>query len=145
MMTVSLPFYLILLANAALIVAAVFAILELRRRLGDSTDFWHSPTGAALQADGSATTAEQSRLIAARMAALERAVAELGRRSQTTIEERVVDPAMAHAVRMAKRGADIDDLTQSCGLNIGEAKLLHRLHGKRPNAEQDSRPLARSA
>lgn len=33
-----------------------------------------------------------------------------------------------YAVRMARSGAGVDDLVQGCGLNIGEAQLLLRLH-----------------
>jgi hypothetical protein len=33
-------------------------------------------------------------------------------------------------MRMAKLGASIDDLTRNCGLNIGEAQLMQKLHGK---------------
>ncbi len=35
-----------------------------------------------------------------------------------------------NAVRMAKQGASIDDLTRNFGLNIGEARLMKKLHGK---------------
>ena len=35
-----------------------------------------------------------------------------------------------HAVRMARHGASIDDLTRNCGLNIGEARLMQKLHGQ---------------
>ncbi len=34
-----------------------------------------------------------------------------------------------NAVRMAKKGATIDDLTRTCGLNIGEARLMKKMHG----------------
>lgn len=33
-----------------------------------------------------------------------------------------------YAVRMARSGAGVDDLVRGCGLNIGEAQLLLRLH-----------------
>lgn len=33
-----------------------------------------------------------------------------------------------YAVRMARSGASVDDLVRGCGLNIGEAQLLLRLH-----------------
>ena len=37
---------------------------------------------------------------------------------------------MGNALRMAKQGATIDDLTKNCGLSIGEARLMQKLHGK---------------
>ena len=47
-------------------------------------------------------------------------------------EARRVTPSMPieNALRMAKLGASIDDLTRNCGLNIGEARLMQKLHGK---------------
>jgi len=37
---------------------------------------------------------------------------------------------MEHAARLAKGGASVDELTRNCGLNIGEARLIRRLHGQ---------------
>lgn len=47
-------------------------------------------------------------------------------------ESRQVTPNLPieNAVRMAKQGASIDDLTRNCGLNIGEARLMQKLHGR---------------
>lgn len=42
------------------------------------------------------------------------------------------DPAQqtyGHAIRLAQRGADIEELIAHCGLARGEAELLLRLHG----------------
>ena len=82
-----------------------------------------------------------NRLIEFKIAALQKSVDELGRRAQSAPQDRVVDLAVEHAVRLAKRGASVEVLTRDCGLNIGEAELLHRLHGKQP----DATPTARSA
>lgn len=41
------------------------------------------------------------------------------------------DPAQqsyGHAIRLAQRGADVDELISNCGLARGEAELLLRLH-----------------
>lgn len=35
----------------------------------------------------------------------------------------------AHAIRMVQKGADVDELVASCGINRGEAELLLRVHG----------------
>lgn len=145
MMTVTLPLYLLLIANAALIVAAAFAVLRVERALQDSAEFWRSPTGAAIKARNPSGGDEQSRLIALRMTALQRAVDALGRREQVSVPERVVDLPLQHALRMAKRGASVGDLTRDCGLNIGEAELLHRLHGQQQKVLPDTTPIARSA
>jgi hypothetical protein len=42
---------------------------------------------------------------------------------------------LENALRMAKNGASIEDLTRNCGLNIGEARLMQKLHGKARLAE----------
>ena len=35
----------------------------------------------------------------------------------------------SHAIRMVHKGADVNELVASCGLNRGEAELLLRVHG----------------
>lgn len=34
-----------------------------------------------------------------------------------------------NATRMARHGASVEELTRACGLNVGEAELLKKLHG----------------
>ena len=34
-----------------------------------------------------------------------------------------------HAIRMVQKGASVDELVASCGMNRGEAELLLRVHG----------------
>ena len=34
-----------------------------------------------------------------------------------------------NATRMARHGASVEELTRTCGLNVGEAELLKKLHG----------------
>ncbi len=34
-----------------------------------------------------------------------------------------------HAIRMVQKGAEVDELVTSCGINRGEAELLLRVHG----------------
>ena len=41
-----------------------------------------------------------------------------------------------NAVRMAKHGASIEELVRGCGLNIGEAQLMRKLHGQSRAAAQ---------
>ena len=52
--------------------------------------------------------------------------------SQPTTVERSLP--IENAQRMARMGASIEDLTRSCGLNIGEARLMKKLHGKASQA-----------
>lgn len=62
------------------------------------------------------------------LAGMEQKIRRLSER-QDQVELR--DPAQqayGHAIRLAQRGADIDELIASCGLARGEAELLMRLH-----------------
>ena len=141
MITVSLPLYLLIIANAALIVAATFAVLRVARALRDSEEFWKSPTGAAIQSHQKTSSGSDVQLIARQLKVLERSIERLQRATPPGPPARVVELPMDHAVRMARRGATVTELTDRCGLNMGEAELLHRLHGKR----KDTPPISRSA
>ncbi|MBT8085201.1 MAG: DUF2802 domain-containing protein [Woeseia sp.] len=44
-----------------------------------------------------------------------------------------------YAVRMARSGATVDDLVRGCGLNIGEAQLLLRMHAVKRTSEESAR------
>ena len=140
MLTVTLPLYLLVIANAALIVAAAFAVLRVDRALRETREFWASPTGTAMQVEKAAPDADHRRLLQ-QMTVLQKTVDALGTREQPAVQERVVDLSLQHAVRMAKRGASVEELSRDCGLNAGEAELLRRLHGR----SQPARPIARRA
>ncbi len=65
--------------------------------------------------------------------ALERKVSELHRVVETLARRSVpapvpADRSIGHAVRMARHGAAVEDLTRACGLKAAEAALLKRLH-----------------
>lgn len=60
--------------------------------------------------------------------------AHAGARNAIATSERALP--LDNAVRMARNGASVDDLTRSCGLNIGEAQLIRKMHGSAANAER---------
>lgn len=122
--------YALLFANAALVAAAALAILRFQRMLRESRAFWESPTGAALRTQNPVQI-DHGKLLAHEIAVLQKTVAKLCHREQRQAEAPPSLP-LEHAVRMAKRGASVEDLTRSCGLNIGEARLMRKLHGQRP-------------
>jgi len=37
---------------------------------------------------------------------------------------------LSHVANERLAGASVDELVRNCGLNIGEAKLMQKLHGK---------------
>ena len=39
-----------------------------------------------------------------------------------------MEQTYAHAIRLAQKGVDVDDLVENCGLARGEAELLLRIH-----------------
>lgn len=141
MTTVSLPFYLILLANAALIAAATFAVLRFGRLLRAASDLSAKDSRSGASGDSPAAADSHQVQVLATLATLSRAVNELQQREPPVAQGQVIDLSLEHAVRLAKRGASIEELTRDCGLNAGEAELLCRLHSPRRNKAS----VARSA
>jgi len=132
--------YLLIAANAVLLALACYSFARFERRCKQIEQFWASPTGSAVSESGNDDSREQMRITQR----LERRVGEL-QRTVKVMEikklQAVPPPApvatatvernlpIENAVRMARLGASIGDLTKSCGLNIGEARLMQKLHG----------------
>ena len=69
-----------------------------------------------------------------RLSELQRAVKRMQSRAPdepTPLERKL---PIDNAVRMARSGASVEDLTRNCGLSVGEARLMKRLHGRAPSA-----------
>ena len=132
-------FYLVLLliSNAMLLGVAIVVLSRFDQRVKRIEEFWDSPTGAALADDGD----EEIRAQMQATERLERRVGEL-QRAVKLMEIKAPAPQapvemnipLENAVRMARHGASVDDLTRNCGLNIGEARLMQKLHGKAQRA-----------
>jgi hypothetical protein len=126
--------YVLLCSTGLLLAAASIAILRFQTKTLESKEFWNSPTGSAIQVDDAHATRERNDYLEIRLAALQKLVDELsassnpGRTSGSSH-----DLPFENAVRMAKQGATVEDLTRSCGLNVGEAQLIRRLHARRPD------------
>ena len=138
MFTVDALFILLLLAaNAMLLGLTCHALVRFERRCKRIEDFWESPTGNALSDSGEAELREQMKATQR----LEKSVGQL-QRTVKVIElnkhrPQPAEPAQApvernlpieNAIRMARLGASVEELTRSCGLNIGEARLMQKLH-----------------
>ncbi len=128
MIDANFPLYALLIANSVLLAAAVLTIVRFRRMFRESAKFWNSPNGAAIQMR-CPTQQEQSKLIIHEIAVLQRSVAKLCERERTPVQPLPNKLPLRHAVRMARHGASIEDLTKGCGLNTGEARLMRKLHG----------------
>ena len=129
--------YLLIVSNAVMLALACFCFTRFDKRCRQIEQFWVSPTGTAISDDIDDDSQEQMRLTQS----LEKRVGELQRTVKVMAVKKpdsTPTPSapiernlpIENAVRMARLGASIDDLAKSCGLNIGEARLMQKLHGK---------------
>lgn len=129
--------YLLLVSNAMLLMIAAVVIIGFERRWRRIEEFWDSPTGAALSDASDDEIREQmqaTQRLERRLAELQRAVKiiDMKEPEERPPVERSVP--IENAVRMARLGATVEDLTRNCGLNVGEARLMKTLHGRPPVA-----------
>ncbi len=126
--------YLLIVSNAILLALACTTLERFERRCRRMDEFWASPTGTALADDRSKGDSKQMHVAQQ----LEQRVGEL-QRTLKLIQSNNAEPPLPpternlpieNAVRMARLGASIDDLTRNCGLNVGEARLMKKLHGQ---------------
>ena len=126
--------FLLLAANALLLGLTCHALVRFERRCQRIEDFWESPTGNALSEAPDTELREQMKAtqrLEKRVGELQRTVKviELNKRQAQAAEpaaERSLP--IENAIRMARLGASVEELTRSCGLNIGEARLMRKLH-----------------
>lgn len=128
--------YLVVIANAVLIAAAALAILRFSRHSRELLGFWRSPTGEALAGQPAESDVVRKLLKATmrlerRVDLLHQQLQELSNRPERVVPDNVRPLPIDNAARMARSGASIEELTRTCGLNIGEAKLLRQLHARR--------------
>ena len=121
----------LLIANAALLAAAVIAIVRFRKQARRFEKFWDSPTGVSLADTQSLKSQPQpTPQLEKRVAELQSVVRTLAKKEPVRRKPAESKLPIENAVRMARHGASIDELIRSCGLNLGEAQLLRKLHGK---------------
>ena len=128
MMTFETTFslYLLLICNGAIAAAAAIAILRLQRMTDQHKSFWDSPNGSALNSQNGQE--ELIRAIDQRFSVLLNGIDQLTRDDNVDTRATPALP-LENAVRMAKHGATLGDLTRNCGLSKTEARLLIRVHG----------------
>jgi len=125
--------HLLLASNAVILAIACIALIRFERRWRRIEQFWDSPTGAALSESDAEQMCDQTRAtrrLEQRLGELQRTVKVMDMKvpQQRPAVERNLP--IENAVRMARLGASVDDLTRNCGLNTGEARLMQKLHGK---------------
>ena len=129
----TMALYLLIFANAALLAAAAIALIRMQRQMRRFEHFWNSPTGASLATKEPAPEQprpQANRHLERRVTELQSVVRTLAKREQPTVKPIDGSLPIENAVRMARHGASIDELVRSCGLNIGEARLMQKLHSR---------------
>lgn len=136
------PYYLyvLLCANAVLLAIASVAVLRFERRWKRIEQFWDSPTGTALSEsadDEMRAQIEATKNLEKRLGELQRTVKIMDLNSPKENPPVERNLPIENAIRMARMGASVEDLTRTCGLNFGEARLMQKLHGQ---AAKTARP-----
>ncbi len=144
MITVDPLFILLLLAaNAMLLGLTCHALVRFERRCNRIEDFWDSPTGNALSDSDDTELREQMKAtqrLEKRVGELQRTVKVIELNKHRPQPAEPTQPAVErnlpieNAIRMARLGASVEELTRSCGLNIGEARLMQKLHRQSANS-----------
>ena len=127
-----LSMYLLLFSNALFAAAACLAILRFQRFFRHLQQFWNTPVGTSLisqQEEEIRRSLRTTQRLDERVTEMQRAIKTITTQdlAKQTPTERALP--IDNAVRMIKHGASVEDLTRTCGLNIGEARLLQKLHG----------------
>jgi hypothetical protein len=126
-------------ANALVLVAAIVAIFWVHRVLCGKAIHSRLAAGTAIEAEIAALTAN-GRRVASQLQEMQKTIDSLA-----ILERLLEEPAsrglpMERATTLARSGATVDELTRSCGLSIGEARLMRRLH----SGNLTARPAIRS-
>ena len=121
--------YALPLANVCLLAAAVTAVFRLQKVLAGKAIYSKLAGGNAIEAQ-IAEIDEHCRIVSERLGEIQDQIERFSHLERLLIGPVSREFPMEHAARLAKGGASIDELTRNCGLNIGEARLVRRLHGQ---------------
>ncbi len=139
--------FLLLVANALLLGLTCHALIRFEQRWLQLEQFWESPTGSALSDSGDDELREQmaaTQRLEQRVGELQRSVKVIELNKHRPQETQPAPPAtdrnlpIENAIRMAQYGASVEELTRSCGLNIGEARLIQKLHRQSAQSRQST-------
>ena len=143
----NLLLYFLTAMNGLVVVFTGWALIRFERRWKNIEDYWDDSTtadsttedltaAAPVTAAGKSDAVRSMELarayshIEGRLDHLQRALEQLGTKSapQDPVIHRHVP--IENAVSMARQGASIDELKRNCGLSLGEARLISKLHGQ---------------
>lgn len=125
--------YVLIASNAILLAIACLAVVRFERRWKRIEQFWDSPTGSALgdSCDEEVhAQVEATKRLEKRLGELQRTVKIMDMKAPQQSPPVERNLPIENAVRMARSGASVEDLTRNCGLNFGEARLMQKLHGR---------------
>jgi len=137
MMNESYFLYMLLASNAVVLSIACITLFRFERRCKRIEDFWDSTTDEALSESDDEKAHEQMRAtqrLERRLGELQRTVKVMDMKTPPQSPPTERNLPIENAVRMARLGASVEDLTRNCGLNTGEARLMQKLHGKTASA-----------
>jgi hypothetical protein len=135
MMNETYLLYAMIATNALFLLIVLFALLRVAGRVKRLQTALERPDdGAAEERAGKrhAALAECLESLEARVTELQGEFKAVATRTAKPRPPALRQLPIENAVRMARQGASVDDLTRTCGLNIGEARLMRRLHGQAP-------------
>jgi hypothetical protein len=121
--------YALPLANVCLLAAAILVVVRLQRVLAGKAIYSRLAAGNAIEAQ-IADIDEHCRIVSERLGEIQDQIERFSHLERLLIGPVSREFPMEHAARLAKGGASVDELTRNCGLNIGEARLIRRLHGQ---------------
>jgi hypothetical protein len=121
--------YALPLANVCLLAAATLVVVRLQRVLAGKAIYSRLAAGNAIEAQV-ADIDEHCRIVSERLGEIQDQIERFSHLERLLIGPVSREFPMEHAARLAKGGASVDELTRNCGLNIGEARLIRRLHGQ---------------
>jgi hypothetical protein len=116
-------------ANVCLLAAAILAVARLQRVLAGKAIYSRLAAGDAIEAQ-IADIDEHCRIVSERLGEIQDQIERFSHLERLLIGPVSREFPMEQAARLAKSGASVDELTRNCGLNIGEARLIRRLHGQ---------------
>ena len=114
-------------ANIVLLAAAVVALVRVQRVLRGTAIYSKLAAGTAIEAE-IALLSESGRRVSSQLAKLQDRLESLAVLERLLEEPVARGLPMERATNLARSGASVDELTRSCGLSIGEARLMRRLH-----------------
>lgn len=114
------------IANILLLGASALALVRIQRLL--RSEKLYSKISAAASAAQRPALEQALVHVSGRMRELQERIDALAKLEKVLAEPSARSAPMERATVLARNGASVDELARSCGLSIGEASLMRRLH-----------------